>query len=210
VAKSRDVQTCDQIGRQLSQRRSVVRRYLCMRSDESLLKAAAAGDSYAFALFYRRYVNELVAYFRRRVPTPEQAFDLTAETFAIVALSPGEFRGDGPAVAWLFGIARNVLRSSLRRRRIEDAARRRLGAEPTPMTDADLQAVEDRAAAGQRGLDAALETLPDPMRRALLARVVEEREYSDIASELECSEQLVRQRVRRGLARLRAQVKEEL
>jgi len=33
---------------------------------------------------------------------------------------------------------------------------------------------------------------------------VDEREYAQITAELECSEQLVRQRVHRGLARLRA------
>jgi DNA-directed RNA polymerase specialized sigma24 family protein len=152
-------------------------------TDEQLLLAAAAGDDRAFAVFYRRHVDALIAFFRGRVPTPEQAFDLAAETLAIVALRPRDYRGEGPAVAWLYGIARNVLRSSLRQGRIEDAARRRLGAEPTPLTDADL---------------------PAAMRQALLARVVEERDYPDIADELGCSEHVVRQRVSRGLARLRA------
>lgn len=173
-------------------------------TDEQLLSAVASGDDRAFAIFYRRHVDSLIAFFRRRVSAPEQAFDLAAETLAVVALRPGDFRGDGHAVAWLYGIARNVLRSSLRQGRIEDAARRRLGAEPTPLTDADLLAVEDRAEAGSEALRIALADLPEPTRRALLARVVEEREYPDIAEELECSEHVVRQRVSRGLARLRA------
>jgi RNA polymerase sigma factor (sigma-70 family) len=173
-------------------------------TDEQLLVAVASGDDRAFAVFYRRHADGLIAFFRRRVAAPEQAFDLAAETLAVVALRPGDFRGDGLAVAWLYGIARNLLRSSLRQGRIEDAARRRLGAEPTPLTDADLLAVEERAAAGSDALQAALADLPEPTRRALLARVVEEREYPDIAEELECSEHVVRQRVSRGLARLRA------
>jgi RNA polymerase sigma factor (sigma-70 family) len=173
-------------------------------TDEQLLQAAAAGDDRAFAEFYRRHVNPLIAYFRRRVPTPEQAFDLTAETLAIVALNPRDYRGEGVAAAWMYGIARNVLRSSLRKGRIEDTARSRLGVEPTPLTDVDLLAVEDRAAAGSEALTAALAELPEPTRQALLARVVDERDYPDIANELGCSEHVVRQRVSRGLARLRA------
>jgi RNA polymerase sigma factor (sigma-70 family) len=180
-----------------------------MPSDEELLAATAGGDDEAFAVFYRRHLDPVVAFLRRRVAAPEQAFDLAAETFAVVALGPGEFRGEGAATAWLYGIARNVLRSSLRRGRIEDAARRRLGAEPTPLTDADLAAVEDRAEAGSDSLTAALGALPEPTRRALLARVVEEREYPEIAAELQCSEQVARQRVHRGLARLRAGLEDD-
>jgi RNA polymerase sigma factor (sigma-70 family) len=120
----------------------------------------------------------------------------------------GGFRGEGPATAWLYGIARNLLRDSLRRGRIEAGARRRLGIEPTPLGDEDLLAVEERAAAGAALLDAALAELPEPTRRALVARVVEEREYPDIAAELECSEHVVRQRVHRGLARMRASLEE--
>jgi RNA polymerase sigma-70 factor (ECF subfamily) len=54
-----------------------------------------------------------------------------------------------------------------------------------------------------------LAELPEPTRRALLARVVEERAYHEIAAELDCSELVVRQRVHRGLSRLRAGLKEE-
>ena len=42
-----------------------------------------------------------------------------------------------------------------------------------------------------------------------LERLVEEREYGEIAARLECSEQVVRQRVHRGLKTLRANLREE-
>jgi RNA polymerase sigma factor (sigma-70 family) len=179
-----------------------------MPTDEQLLALVARGDDEAFAVFYRRHLDPMVAFLRRRVAAPEQAFDLAAEAFAVVALGAADFRGDGAATAWLYGIARNLLRESLRRGRIEASARRRLGIEPTPLDDADLVAVEERAAAGSEPLDTALAALPDPTRRALLARVVEERGYPDIAAELECSEHVVRQRVHRGLAQMRTSLEE--
>lgn len=177
--------------------------------DRLLVSRIAAGDAEAFAGFYREHLDAVVAYFRRRVATPDAAFDLAAETFAAFVADAGRFAGEGPAVGWLFGIAANKLRESARRGRVEDRARRKLGLEPVVLDDGDLAAVEERAEAGGPALAAALEGLADDVRAAVLARVVDERSYRDIAVELDCSEQVVRQRVHRGLRRLRTQLEEE-
>jgi RNA polymerase sigma factor (sigma-70 family) len=180
------------------------------RADEAdLLRRIAAGDDEAFSLFYREHLDPVVAFFARRVGDRELAFDLTAETFAAVVVSAGTYSGDAPAVAWLFGIARNKLRESLRRDRVADAARRRLGMEPIVLDDAALERVEERAGSGESALTRALEALPEVTRSALLARLVEEQDYGEIAARLACSEQVVRQRVHRGLKTLRANLREE-
>jgi len=49
---------------------------------------------------------------------------------------------------------------------------------------------------------------PPAERDAVLARVVQDRPYAEIADEMRCSELLVRQRVSRGLRALRAQIEE--
>jgi RNA polymerase sigma-70 factor (ECF subfamily) len=172
--------------------------------DRELLRRIARGDEHAFGAFYRAHLDAVVAFLRRRVPEPELAFDLAAETFAAVALTAGSYAGDGPPVAWLFGIARNKLRESLRRGRVEDEARRALGLEPIALEDEALARVEERAAAGGPALERLMADLPAQTRQALLARVVHERGYDEIAAEMRCSQQVVRQRVHRGLARLRA------
>ena len=51
------------------------------RGDEELL-LASAGDADAFAAFYRRYADAVLAYFAVRTRRPDVAADLTAETFA--------------------------------------------------------------------------------------------------------------------------------
>ena len=178
-----------------------------LRSDVDLLCGIADGDDAAFVLFYRGHVDAVVGFFRRHVESPELAFDLTAETFAAVVVSAEPFSGEAPAVAWLFGIARNKLRESLRRARVEDVARRRLGLEAVALSDGDLDRIDETT--NGEALRRALATLPDPTRRAILARHVEELEYADIAARLACSEQVVRQRVHRGLTQLRAELKEE-
>jgi RNA polymerase sigma factor (sigma-70 family) len=180
------------------------------RSDEaSLLRRVALGDDDAFSAFYREHLDAVVAFFQQRVGDRELAFDLTAETFAAVVVGAGSYSGDGPPVAWLFGIARNKLRESLRRERVADAARRRLGMEAIVLDEEAVMRVEERLGNGENALARALQELPEATRTSLLARLVEEQEYGEIAARLQCSEQVVRQRVHRGLKQLRANLREE-
>jgi RNA polymerase sigma-70 factor (ECF subfamily) len=104
--------------------------------------------------------------------------------------------------AWLFGIARHVLARSLERGRVEDDARRRLGMPPVLVDDETLERIETVASLDGAAL-AMLGELPDTLRVAVSGRVLEEREYRELAQSLACSQVVVRQRVRRGLARLR-------
>src|SRR5204863_9585922 len=90
---------------------------------------AARSDAEAFAELYGRHARAIASWFAARTPA-RIAGELTAETFAQAALSLRRFRdeADGSAAPWLYGIARNVLRRTLERERVENAARRRLGA----------------------------------------------------------------------------------
>jgi RNA polymerase sigma-70 factor (ECF subfamily) len=99
---------------------------------------------------------------------------------------------------------------AFRRGKVEDRARRRLGMPARELTDADLERVEELVDL-ERGLDAhtLVGDLPAEQRDAVLARVVEERSYTQIAADLEVSEAVVRQRVSRGLAVLRGRLGEE-
>jgi RNA polymerase sigma-70 factor (ECF subfamily) len=178
-----------------------------MRTDEYLLRATPH-DPPAFADFYRRHERAVVLYFLRRTGSAELAADLTAETFAATLASIKRFdaRGEGSGTAWLFGIAHNVLRRSARRKRVEDNARKRLKMPPLALTDELLERIDELADAEKAA--ALLDQLPAAQREALTARVVDERDYGDIAAELECSEAVVRQRVARGLRTLRTQMEE--
>lgn len=176
--------------------------------DETLLKRVAAGDDRAFDAFYLRHRDAIVGYHLRRTARRELAFDLTAETFAVLIAKADRFDpARGPAVGWLFGIAANTLRESLRRGRVEHEARQRLGHQRIVLEDADLERVDELASAtDERTLAAQLAALPDAQREAILARVVDERPYPEIAAELSCSEAVVRKRVARGLSFLRTRL----
>ena len=178
------------------------------RSDDELL-AATRADPDAFAILYRRHVTALLAYFVRRTRDAELAADLTAETFAAALDGAHRFRPDrGEAAAWLYGIARRQLSHAQKRGAVEDRARRRLGMAPIHLTDEAIERVEALAAADASAavLRDGLAALPDDQRQAVLARVLDEREYADIAIAARTSESVVRKRVSRGLAGLRSRL----
>jgi hypothetical protein len=112
------------------------------RSDGELLLATAT-EPEAFAVFYRRHVRGLLAFFRRRVASTELALDLTAETFAAaLEASPRYQPRPEPARGWLYGIAWNKLHEAQRRGRAEDVARRALGMAPIVLTDEGIERIE--------------------------------------------------------------------
>jgi RNA polymerase sigma factor (sigma-70 family) len=176
-------------------------------TDSDLLAGIAARDGIAFAAFYRRQLPMTLAYLMRETRDPELAADLAAEVFATVLLVAHRYRDPSStspsATPWVIGIARNKLLMSLRRGRVEARARRRLGYEPAALDDADLERIEAVADAGRGPLTALVDALPGDERHAVLAHVVQERSYREIASELRCSEMVVRKRVSRGLSRIR-------
>ena len=72
------------------------------------------------------------------------------------------------------------------------------------MSEATVSAVERAVLESEEAVvEAWLSDLPDDQREAVRRRVLDEADYPTIASELECSEDVVRQRVSRGLAALR-------
>jgi RNA polymerase sigma factor (sigma-70 family) len=175
------------------------------RTDDELLRATP-DDPESFGVFYRRHVDAVLAFFRVRTGDPELAADLMAETFAAAMLAAPRFKPRRePAAAWLFTIARRKLIDSWRRGRVEDGARRRLGVEPIELDDGGLARIDSLIDDQRhpRPLIELMDRLPEDQREALRMRVLDERDYEDIARELECSQAVVRQRVSRATRGLR-------
>ena len=170
------------------------------RVTDARLLEASVGDDGAFRVLYDRYAKEIFRYHRRRCGDEEAAFDLVAETFAQAWCARAGFRdqADGSAAPWLYGIARNVLLQSVRRQRLEDSARQRLGAlEQSGRPDV---APEE---SWLDGADELLESLPPEQRRAVELRVVEDMSYEGVARSLAITPETARMRVHRALKTLR-------
>lgn len=177
-------------------------------NDASQLRAART-DPEAFATFYRQWAPALHGWLRAQVPV-DAAADLTAEAFAQALLGLGSFRGrePGAGVAWLWGIARNLVRQHHRRARLERSARERLGIATSPYEDTDWDEATARADAAvlARTLVGELTHLSADQRRALELRIVADLDFGAVSANLGISGPAARMRVSRALQILRSRL----
>jgi RNA polymerase sigma-70 factor (ECF subfamily) len=168
-------------------------------SDAELL-AATPRDPDAFAAFYRRHVRGVLAFVARHAERDDVG-DLVAEVFATALVHRRRFDpARGNADAWLAGIARHKIADARRRGEVEARMCRRLMIRPPAARAAELQS--DRSAE-------LLAALPAVQRRAVKARVLDEKRYAEIAREESVSEQVARKRVSRALVALRSHLREQ-
>jgi RNA polymerase sigma-70 factor, ECF subfamily len=147
-------------------------------------------DARDFERMYEQHAGAIAAYALRRTHSEPDAEEIVAETFLIAWRRSGELRGD--PLPWLYGVARRVLASHMRRAgRAPLELREDVAAPP----DATLERAE---------LLRALLRLPARERDALLLTVWEGLDQRACAQALGCSRVAVALRLRRARARLRA------
>lgn len=174
-------------------------------SDAELL-AASRRDAAAFAELYRRHAAAIYRYHHRCTRDPDAAHDLTAETFAQAWLARTRFRDEagGSAAPWLYGIARNVVLMSVRRRATEQAGLERLGLLGDPAALSGVEHQPDDSWLTE--LETALDELPATQREAVRLRFDADLAYDQMAVALHTSPQAARVRVHRALSTLRARL----
>ncbi len=171
---------------------------LTNQNDERLQVKAAQQDTARFAELYENNFERVYAYIARRVGNREEAQDLTADVFhqALANLPRFEWRGL-PFVAWLLGIAANLLSD-----RWHQVARLR------EVVTEDLEQVGMEDDIEQRAvLYQLVETLPDDQRRVIIRRFVGQKSLREIATELGRSEGAIKQLQLRALQNLRERIR---
>jgi RNA polymerase sigma factor (sigma-70 family) len=166
----------------------------------------AREDPSTFADVYVEYHEQVLRFFARRTFDPETAFDLMAETFAELFAHIDGFRGETEEQgrAWMWTVARHQLYRWRERGIVERRSIERLGIPIATLGQVEYERIEDLADL-QRvrpQLEQALDQLGSEQREALRLRVLEHREYDDIAQQCGASPQVIRARVSRGLRQL--------
>ncbi|MEV5411518.1 sigma-70 family RNA polymerase sigma factor [Thermopolyspora sp. NPDC052614] len=129
-------------------------------------RAAFAEDPAAFEAFYRRHFDAVTRFLARRVADPHQVADLTAEVFLAVLDTSHTYRPDrGSEIAWLYGVAHNIVQAERRRAARELRATRRIAGRRLLDQDdvAHLEERIDAEAPARRALQAMAE-LPESER----------------------------------------------
>src|SRR5678816_2097706 len=87
-----------------------------MNSSADLVTRVCAGDAEAFRLIFERYSRPVISFIFDMVNDRALAEELTQETFVRAFRAIRTMRRETKLSTWLFGIARNVARESLRAR----------------------------------------------------------------------------------------------
>jgi RNA polymerase sigma-70 factor (ECF subfamily) len=167
--------------------------------------ARIASDPDAFERFYRAHVEAVQRFVARRVDDPYLAADLTADVFLAVIDSASSYRASqGEPVAWLFGIARNVVAGEHRRSARQLRATAALRGRELVEAD-DLPALHDRidAEAAGRAIYAELRQLPARERAVLELVALDGLGASEAAHALGISPVAARVRLHRARRALR-------
>ena len=87
-----------------------------MNSSADLVARTREGEQDAFRLIFERYSRPVLSFIYDMIGNREAAEDLTQETFVRAYRGLANLRDDTKLSTWLFGIAKNVTRESLRSR----------------------------------------------------------------------------------------------
>ena len=163
-------------------------------------------DPEAFEAFYCEHVDAVQRFVARRVADPHLVADLTADVFlAVIDAAPSYDARRGAPIAWLYGIARNVVASELRRAHRERRATARVVGR-RPLDADDVARMQERidAAAQARDLHAAIAGLPDGERAAFELSALDGLTPSEVAAALHIRPVTARVRLHRARTALRA------
>lgn len=173
-------------------------------SDEVLLRRAIAGEEPAFLVLYERLKGGIYRYAYHMTGSRMVAEEVVQEVFILLLKEGGNYRESrGDVGAFAFGIARNIVRHIERRERRY---------EPIPADDS-VMALDGRLISGAESVaqelmrnevtaqvQAAIASLPDHYRQAVVLCDLCELSYEQAASRLDCAVGTIRSRLNRAHA----------
>jgi RNA polymerase sigma-70 factor (ECF subfamily) len=139
-------------------------------TDEELMLQVRRGSREAFEALFERYRAALWRFFRRRVPDPSRAEELTQDVFLAVLQGSRRYQGRGPVRSYLFGTAYNILL----------ADRRKTSTRRTSVLDDDVAASASDPDHGLWVRKALAQLDPDD-RELLMLREYDQLSYQEIA-----------------------------
>lgn len=174
-----------------------------MGADRELRRRLRTGDSEAFGLLFEQEANTVYRYCFRRTADSALAEELTSTVFLQAWRRRDKLAEVDNLIAWLLGIATNVVRNqrrSLRRYRAALARLPRYDSSADHAEDANARLDDERA---MRAVLAAVDRLPRRDQEVLALCVWSELSYEEATRALGVPVGTVRSRLARARRRLR-------
>ena len=198
------------------ERKTVYLRALSINIDDSVLvRQSQSGDSLATERLILKYQNRIYNVILKMCGNPDDAAELTQETFVKVIESIDKFKGRSSFYTWLFRIAVNLTLNYCQRharmaaRSLDSDEQADEGTGKQLLRDllSDDRAIDPAVAAQSRELcrlaKESLLKLDEPQRAVVVLRDIEGMGYAEIAEVLNIELGTVRSRLSRARSNLR-------
>jgi RNA polymerase sigma-70 factor (ECF subfamily) len=175
-------------------------------SDETLMLAYAAGRPAAFEQLYARHRTRLYRFLLRQLRDGALADDLFQDIWQRVIAARAGWTPDASFSSWLYRIAHNRIADHWRAQQYRppapENADERTARIPDPDTpERTLSEFEQR-----RGMQLALDELPDEQREVILLRLEQELTLEEIGAITGVGRETVKSRLRYAMDKLRARL----
>jgi len=178
-------------------------------SDILVVEKVLAGDTDAFSALVHKYQNRVYSAVLNYVYAPDEALDITQETFVKAYTSIHRFNSSSSFYTWIYRIAINTAIDWLRKRKnrkvesLDDLKFTEIGFEPESRDpDSDPERVLDKNET-ERMLRVAISMLTHKLRGVLVLHDVEGLSQEEIASILKIPVGTVKSRISRARAELK-------
>jgi RNA polymerase sigma-70 factor (ECF subfamily) len=176
-------------------------------ADAELVQRVRGGTSSAFAELIERYQDRVYNTCYRMCSNDADALDLTQTTFVRALESLDQFAGRSSFYTWIFRIAVNLVLTHRRHTRRRPHVSLDSGTGDTPplriVAEDDDPAMHVERHEAQEQLQAALASLDDEFRAAVVLKDIEGFDYARIAEVLDVPIGTVKSRIHRGRLMLR-------
>lgn len=182
--------------------------------DFTLMERIGAGDHQAFRELVERHQNAVIGTVAKMLGNASESEDIAQQVFLRIWRNAKRYRPDAKFTTYLFTITRNLVFNESRRksRKKEVSSDEReensnclVEASPDRQPDAELLQAEL-----QQAVDAAIASLPETQRMAVVLRRYEQLSYEEIAETLELSVSAVKSLLFRARTTLRESLSDHL
>ena len=184
-------------------------------SDLSLVRRVQRGDKRAFDVLVLKYQHKVVKLVMRYVRSQAEAEDIAQEAFIKAYRALPQFRGDSAFYTWLYRIAINTAKNAVASRdrspisyELDNGDRAEIYESQGRMKDSATPEALAMTEEIRSTVNAAIESLPEDLRTAIVLRELEGLSYEEIAAAMDCPVGTVRSRIFRAREAIDARLRE--
>lgn len=170
------------------------------------MEKVRAGDLDKMNLLFERHHRNLFGYFYRLTNDAEQSEDMVQIAFYRMLKYRHAYRGEGKFIYWMYSIAKNIWIDAGKKKNVIEYGERNKELLQVPSrekTGEDLLLATER----KQLLQQAMAQLAPQQKEAIILSKFQGLKYQDIAEMMNCTENTIKSRVRRGLMELKAIMK---